>query len=285
MRSDFCRDTDSAPVRSLSACAAILGLVLLSGCDKAPGGQVVAVVDGHEITQQDVRAQALSEKITTKPALDAAAPRIVQQLVNRTVLSDYARENHLDRGPEYIARRRQLEETLLSYLALRKLVGKLDTPAPADVKAYVAANPLMFARRERLNLDQIQFPTAAAQQKMAELAKLDSLDAIAAKLRTDGVKFSRAPAYFDTGQVDRSLAEQIARLSDGEVFNLSAGGTTYFSEIKSRVPLATKPSDWEAQAQGNMQRKMLMDSVSSKIDNLKNAAKIEYDPAYRPKGK
>src|SRR4051812_31962541 len=143
---EFCKRNAFSGRRS-AAVALMIGASLLMGCQKKPGGQVVAVVGGHEITFQDVQAQAASENIN-KAALDAARPRIVQQLVDRTILADYARDNHLDRGPEYVARRRQMDETLLAYLAFRKLVGNLSSPTAAEAKSYIAANPLMFNQRE-----------------------------------------------------------------------------------------------------------------------------------------
>ena len=102
----------------------------LTACNKKPGGQVAAVVNGQEITQQDLRTEAVSQNLKSKAEFDAAAPGMVQRLVDRTVLSDYARKNNLDRGPEFVARRRQMEESLLAYLALRKLIGAFQRRAP-----------------------------------------------------------------------------------------------------------------------------------------------------------
>src|SRR3954468_1079301 len=168
---------------------AIMSAGLLSACNKEPGGQVVAVVDDQEITQQDVRAEAAANNITNKAALEAATPGIVGRLVDRTVLSDYARDNNLDRGPEYVARRRQMEESLLAYLALRKLVGNLEQPTKAEARSYIAANPITFSQRQRLTLDQVRFAKPAQYKTIQELARLPTLDAVEAKLRAGGVRF------------------------------------------------------------------------------------------------
>jgi EpsD family peptidyl-prolyl cis-trans isomerase len=268
---------------------AVSGLLMfaaffLAGCQKEPGGQVVAVVGDQEITQQDVRAQAAAEKITNKAALEAATPAIVQRLVDRSLLTGYARDNKLDRGPEYIARRRQLEESLLAYLGLRKLVGNLDSPTSAEAKAYVAANPWTFANRERLSLDQIRFASPSDHNVVRQLTRLGSLDAIAAKLTADGAQFSKAEAFFDTGTVDPRLANQIGRLPNGAIFDVTMGGTSYISQIKSRAPVVAAQSTWEPQALNILRSKMLRDIVQAKMDKLKSSTKIKYDPAYRPKG-
>jgi EpsD family peptidyl-prolyl cis-trans isomerase len=261
----------------------MLGAAALGGCNKHPGGQVVAVVDGVEITQQDVRAQAASENISNKAALEKATPAIVQRLVDRTILSDYARKNNLDRGPEYLARRRQLDETLLAYLALRKLVGNVQPPTAAEARAYVAANPLTFPQRQRLSLEQIRFPKPAQYRTVQELVRLKSLDAVAAKLRATGVKFVRLPTDFDTGTVDPRLAKQIAAMGDGEMFDLTMGNVSYISLIKGRSAVQTDPSTWQAQATEILRRQKLGEAMKAKINSLKKSTKIQYDAAYQPK--
>src|SRR4051794_17376243 len=166
-----------------------LAAATLSGCNKKPGGQVAAVVDGQEITDQDLRTEAVSQNLKSKTEFDAAAPTIVQRLVDRTVLSDYARKNNLDRGPEFVARRRQMEESLLAYLALRKLVGTVPAPGSAEVNRFIAENPLMFSQRRRLTLDQIHFKTPADPAELKRLTALDSPDQVEAQLRSKGIQY------------------------------------------------------------------------------------------------
>ena len=131
----------------------------LSACEKKPGGQVAAVVDGQEITDQDLRTEAVAENLKSKADFDAAAPNMVAKLVDRTVLSSYARKNNLDRGPR--VRRAPAPDggEPPRYLALRKLVGNIPSPTPAEVDRFIAENPLMFSQRQRLTLDQFRFNT------------------------------------------------------------------------------------------------------------------------------
>jgi EpsD family peptidyl-prolyl cis-trans isomerase len=262
---------------------AMMSAGLMSACNKEPGGQVVAVVDDQEITQQDVRAEAAANNITNKAALEEATAGIVRRLVDRTVLSDYARDNNLDRGPEYVGRRRQMEESLLAYLALRKLVGNLDQPTPGEARSYIAANPLTFAQRQRLTLDQVRFPKPAQYKAIQELVRLPTLDAVEAKLRAGGTRFVRVPADFDTGATDPSLAKKIAGLRDGDIFDLTMGGTTYISQIKGRTLIPTESSGWKAQAMNILRRKKLSDVLTARTNALKKSAKIRYDAAYQPK--
>jgi EpsD family peptidyl-prolyl cis-trans isomerase len=264
----------------------ILGAsLMIGGCAKKPGGQVVAVVNSQEITQQDVKAQAMSENINSKDALDKATPRLVQQLVDRTILAQYGHDQKIDRSPEYIARRRQMDESLLSYLALRKLVGQLKSPTNEDAKRFIATNPLMFADRQRLTLDQVRFAAPSDTLEIKQLTQSDDLGTLIARLNAKGIKFTRSAAYFDTGTVDPKLAAEIVKLGDGELFNLTLNGTCYMSEIKGRARVAGNPADWGNQAIQNIQRKSLDDAIKNKLTSLKAKAKVSYDAGYQPTSK
>ena len=257
----------------------------LSACDKKPGGQVAAVVDGQEITDQDLRTEAVAENLKSKADFDAAAPNMVAKLVDRTVLSSYARKNNLDRGPEYVARRRQMEESLLAYLALRKLVGNIPSPTPAEVDRFIAENPLMFSQRQRLTLDQFRFKTPADTAVLKRLTALDTPDQVEAALRSQGVQYSRTTAYFDSGTAPAPVSSQIMKVPDGEMFNVSMGGQSFISQIKSRSSAVDDQSKWHDEALTALRTAKLRSVVSQKVDDLKKSSKIDIDAAYQPKSK
>jgi hypothetical protein len=177
-----------------------------------------------------------------------------------------------------------MEESLLAHLALRKLVGNFERPTPADARVFIAQNPLAFAQRQRLSLEQIRFPKPAQYKTTQDLARLGSLDAVEARLRANGVKFTRVPADFDTGTVDAPLAKKIADLPDGAFFDLTMGNMTYISQIKGRTAVTSDRSAWEAQAINVIRNKKLNDVVKASMERLKKSTKIQYDAAYQPKG-
>jgi len=260
-----------------------LALLLLSGCSKQPGGQVLAVVNNDEITQQELRAQAAAENTPATVDFEALAPQLLDRVIQRNLLADYARDQGLDRGPEYVARRRQMEQMLLASLAIRKLVGTPPQPTAQQAQAYIAANPALFAGRERLTLEQLRFPTPKDMNVVRDAAKLDNLDAIEGKLREKGVAVQRGNAVLDTGAIPGDIARQIAVLPTGEIFDLTADGTTIISRIAARTPLATDKANWQRIAMAALQREQLAKAIGSKMEELRKNAKIKYDPDYQPK--
>lgn len=262
---------------------AALALAMLAGCDKKPGGQVVAVVNSEEITQQELRAEADAAGVPADRDLQSFAPAILNRVIERNLLADYARDQGLDRGPEYVARRRQLEQSLLATLGLRKLAGANAVPTPAEVQAFIRQNPATFAGRQKLTLDQIRFATPDSPERIKELTNLGSLDAIQARLRADKVPAARGTTSFDTGTVESQVAKQIAALPNGQIFDLSANGVTFISAITARAPAATPPTSWTPQATAMLRNERSRKALVDAMAKLRADAKIEYDPAFRPK--
>ena len=268
--------------RSTVALSALAALLVLGGCAKKPGGQVVAVVGNEEITQQELRAEALTAPPGTSQDFEAAAPGLLQRVIERNLLAEYARDQGLDRGPEYVARRRQLEQTLLASLGARKIAGSPKPPTDAQVRKFMTEASTWFAGRERLTLDQVSFPTPADPTQIKALTALESLDAIEQKLRTQKVKLDRARSVLDTGTIDPFIGKQIAALPNGEIFDLSTNGTTFIGTIVARAPNPT-PAAQATQAAGDaLLRGQSGKLVGEKIAALRKAAKITYDPAYQP---
>lgn len=261
----------------------ILALLLVAGCDKQPGGQVVAVVGNEEVTIKELQAETRNTARLTGPAAEAANATALKKLVDRNVLAEYARSEGLDRLPEYVERRRQFDQTLLAALAIRKLIGQPPKPTDAEVQAFIAANPTLFAGRQRLSLDQIRIATPPTTGGIKALTDLQDMNAIAARLRAQGTPFERGPAVLDTATIDASIGKQIAALPNGEVFDINRDGSTYITAITGRAPVPPEPSAWPPAAAATLRQEQAARKIEAEVARLKKAAGVRYDPAYQPK--
>jgi peptidyl-prolyl cis-trans isomerase C len=260
-----------------------LALVLVSGCSKKPGGQVIAVVNNEEITQQELQAEAQAARLPATADKRAATSSLLKRVIDRNLLATYARQQGLDRGTEYVMRRRLMEQSLLAELGLRKLAGKQSEPTAAEAQSFVAAHPTLFGQRQQLTLDQVQFPTLADAGRLKALSALPSMGAVVQQLEANGIVYTRGNPVLDTASLDPSVAQQITVLRNGEVFDISTGGQTFISAITARTSAAALPSAWAATAADAIKRQRLMKSVEGSMGKLRKDAKIQYDPAFKPK--
>lgn len=261
--------------------AAALAPMLLAGCSKQTGGQVVAVVNNKEITQNELRAEAAAEGYPANTDFQSIAPEVLQRVIERTLMAEYARNEGFDRSPEYLAQRRQTEETLLAALSVQKLAGPRKPPTSAEVQAFISANPTLFAGRERLQLDQLRFNTPQRRDRVKELAELNSIDAAEAGLKADKTQYTRVNVTVDTGSLDPSIARQIVALPVGQVFDLSVDGITFLNQIKARGPAPGNAEQWQLLARNILQRRNLETAAGDRLQKMRDAAKITIDDAYK----
>ncbi len=256
---------------------------MLAGCDKQPGGQVVAVVGSEEVTLKELRAEARTRSDSSGPEAEAANAAALKKLIDRNVLADFARAEGLDRDPDYVERRRQFDQTLLAALAIRKLAGAPASPSNAEVEAFVTANPTLFAGRQQLVLEEIRIPQPSDPAFVTTLTGLQDLDAISARLDARGIAFERGNAVLDTATIDPDIGRQIVALPDGEVFDITREGSVYFAIITGRRPAAADRQDWKAAAAQLLQRQRSGAAIEAEVARLRMAARIQYDTAYKPK--
>lgn len=263
-----------------------MALALLAGCNKQPGGQVVAVVNNDDITVQELNAEAKAAQLPAASANDKnAVAALLQRVIDRNLLADYAKREGLDRGPDYVSRKRQMDQALLADLAVRKLSGGRTNPSPAEVSAYIASNPLLFAERQNLALDQVRFPTPPQADVLKVITAAPTIEGVIAQLDAKGIKYVRGAASLDTGSIDASAVRQILALKPGEAFALSAAGQTFVSVVTGKAPVSIDKAAWPTIAANALRNQRLSKLMADSLKQLRTSAKIEYDPAYKPEKK
>src|ERR1043166_1152046 len=83
--------------RSTITVSLAMSMVLLAGCAKKAEGQVAAVVNGEEITLQEVNAELGDGNVPEGAAGAAARQTALQRIVQRRLLAQTARDEGLDK--------------------------------------------------------------------------------------------------------------------------------------------------------------------------------------------
>src|SRR5579875_1248809 len=109
-------------------------LLLLGGCGGKKGaesldkGQVVATVDGKDITTGELNAELMGVNVPQGERGKAIQQAALQQIVNRTILADLARDRGLDKTPMYLLQVRRGEDSLLVQMLQRQLASQIKPP-------------------------------------------------------------------------------------------------------------------------------------------------------------
>ena len=264
----------------LKTAAALACVLIISGCGREVGGQVAAVVGDDEITLQEINAEIGNAQVPKGADAKLIQQAALQRIVERRLLAGMARDDGVDKLPEYIIRQRQLDDALLVQL-LRDQAGRsIRVPSEAALDKYVAEHPNRFANRTLLRLDQIRFPMPTDPTKLRALEADHSIEAVAATLKGQGIAFERVPSTLDSSQLPPAVLTQIEALPAGEPFIVPDGGVVSVSVGNGRLPAPVVGAAARPIAVQMIRNEELAKNLEQRFKAKKAAVKIEYQPGF-----
>jgi EpsD family peptidyl-prolyl cis-trans isomerase len=260
----------------------IIALPAVSACsEKKPEGQVVAVVDGEEITIAELNHEAEAQG-AGNPSQPAVREAMLQQIIDRKLLASQAAEKGLDRSSDYLLASRRSNETLLASLLMRKVVGT-EEPYDADIEAFVNKNPAMFAQRRLFVVDQLEFgrPGDPALGRRIEAAK--SIDEMEALLAAAGVQRQRARKTWDSAQLPAELTKKLLSLGTGEPFVIVSTNPLIAGQLLSSSAAPVPAKAQRALAAQGLKQERSARSVEAWLENSRKGADIKYQKGFEPR--
>ncbi len=265
-----------------SFAALLLAGAVLAGCSKEVGGQVVAVVDGEEITLQEINAELaglpIAEGADLKPIRQAALQRIVE----RRLLANAAREDGIEETPDYIIRKRQMEDGLLVQMMGAKVGRTIKMPEGGEVDRYITENPNMFEGRTLLLVDQIRFGTPTKNEYLQGLSQAKTMQEVVAVLDRFGIKYSRQDGQIDTANLTASLVNQIKAVPATEPFVLPGGAMVSVNLIKATRAVPLGGDNARPAAVQGYRNKQIADALQKRMNDERETADIQYQAGYEP---
>jgi EpsD family peptidyl-prolyl cis-trans isomerase len=259
--------------------ALLLPVLALAACQKgAPEGQVIAKVNGEEITRAELNAELRNVKAGPKADAKAIQNSVLERLVLQKVVVQAAKQDELDKSQDYILASRKSDDTILSQLFARKIASGLRTPYPNDVQAFITNNPWRFAQREILLVTQVRAPAASVQEEW--LKPIDTLDQTMAVLKQHGVNFERGNAQLDTVTLDKDNYQRLTKLPPGVAFASRQGDLLVVSSIVDRRPMPLEGDTARDVALRLLQQQNGQQAFTNRVETLRKAAKVEYQSGF-----
>lgn len=257
--------------------------VALAACDKKPTGQVVAVVNGEEISQSELNQELQGANIPANADKKQVMRDVLQRVIDRRLLAQAAKEQGIDRDPAFVSAQRRMSEDLLVQMSAKKASDSIKVPNAAAIDKFVAENPAMFGQRMKLKLDQVAFEMPRNPEALKQFANDHSIDAVIATLTRLNMKFQRGAGAVDTGTVAPEMLKQIEGLPPGEPFIVPVQGKVVASVITGREPIALTPEQVRPIAVEAIRNKELTGIGTSRLKDARAKAKIEYGTDFAPK--
>jgi len=259
-----------------SNAALILGVtaLLLAGCGETkdkpsekqgaapqlPASPTIATVGSDEIKAYELAnemrlAGVPMGKDKEKPD-DQVTKRFMRELVQRKYLVQKAIAEKLDRDPGFLVESQRQRDQLLANMYLQRAVA--DTSLSGSrIEAYEANHPLMFAKRQALEIEQIIFPLSQASKQVPEAAKgAKTLEEVAQLLKTRGISFNRGEGEIGSGDMPPEVFEMMQKKSADNVFFTARGSNGVFFVVKE-----IKPQPLTGEAATQLAKRMLLNEV------------------------
>lgn len=268
------------------AAAAVVSLMGLAGCHngpKTPTGQVVATVDGAEITTTELKQELAGFRSSDPKAYDIAKRRALQNIVARKLVAKEARSQHLDQTPDFAVKQQRLNELLLAEAYQAKILSAVPAATPEDVDRFVAAHPDMFAARKIFQLDQITTPPLN-DRLQKELRPVNTLAEAEALLNREHVPFRRATSELDALAAGPQLVDVLLKQGATDLIILPSAQTWSINQVKSsRVAPFTGDNarKYATSAITNDRQKQVLGKTFSQIVST-GRSKVSYAKGYEP---
>ncbi len=272
-------------LKSVSLIALTSLSLTLAGCQKKAEGQVVAIVNGEEITLNELNGEITELNVPANADKKLVRAEVLQRMVERRLLAQAAKDSGLDRDPNYISQERRLKERLLVQMYGKKAFDTVAVPDTAKVDQYISSHPQLFADRTRYRLDQIQFDAPADVNRLKELGTAHSMGEVAAWLNKQGIKFQRGASAMDSAVIPPETMAKIRALPAGEPFIVPNAGKILVSVITGSEPVVLTPDQARPLATQAMRQEELNKIGNDRLNEAKAKAKIEYQPGYEPPAK
>lgn len=260
---------------------AVSPLAFLAGCGHAkPEGQVIATVNGQEITRPELNAALPNRgEVSGK---NAARIRNValDQVIMQQLVAQEARRQGLDKSQDYLLASKRADAQILAELLSRRVVQQLRQPYAQNVEQFVKTNPGRFADRQVLAVEQIRFSAATFDPQ--KLKDVHSLDAAAALLTQAKVPFERGRVAVDTLNLDADALRQLKALPPGEPFLSTAGTTAILSNIVGRQPAALEGEVAQRAGLEVLRQMAARAALAKQLEALRQKAQIDYQPGFGP---
>jgi EpsD family peptidyl-prolyl cis-trans isomerase len=171
--------------------------------------------------------------------------RVMGDLISRKYLVRQALDAKLDREPGVLLDILRSRELVLANAAITRNVGaKVSALSKADLDRYIANNPMKFANRQLMAIEQITFAIGPNTQAIVDATReVKSLDEVDQKLKQLDVPHGRSLGSMSSGDLPDNLAGQMQTRKPDDIFFIRAGSNGVFLQVKNGE---TRPLTGEA---------------------------------------
>lgn len=237
--------------------------------------QIVAKLNNREITISDLRNEMA--RLGLSPNAENSERVALENIVNRALLVDAARDAKLNRQPEALRRMAVAQEQALADLYLAT-ASQPPEPTPTEIENFISSNPSLFSKRRIYSFSVLSLPTENFdQEKLSPLFdEAADFTALAKALDDEKIAYSIAPAVQPSNAFPEAIRKQLAQYSERDNIVIQGDATTQIMKITDVKSAPTPDKDASAIARQALLQQSARDRAKSLLESLKGKSTISY---------
>lgn len=264
-------------------------VAVLCGCggnknDGTTPTQVVAKVNGSEISVHQVNALMGSRQFPSTDAADQARLQALNKLIEQQLAYDQALERKLDRTPDVVMAIESMKREIVARAYLEQVLSGLSEPSKDEIRDYYRSNPALFSNRKIYTLQELAVEPKAEilDELKAKAASGATLEEIAEWLKSQNVEFRSNAVSRAAEQIGLELLPQVAQLKDGEMTVFQGPKNYLVVRVAASKLKPIGEQDAQARISQFLRNKRAREMVAQEIRRLKEEATIEYVGEIKP---
>jgi EpsD family peptidyl-prolyl cis-trans isomerase len=272
--------TIRAAVTSARASSLVLIAISCASCLQQESAETTAtepaaIVDGTAISHQSVVAAVPEGDLTQRNAQ-------LDTFISEQLLANAAVRDNIDKDAAVVS---ALETSRRQTLALAYITTKskaLPKPTSAEIAAFYAEHPELFAQRRIFRLQEIaiQIPPERIANVTERFRDLTTFNDRARWLEQEGLSFTTGVTVKPAEDIPADLLSVLSKLQDGDAFNMPTENglaTVQITGIEDQ-PLSLEQAKSFIEQYLNNQR--LGEMINQETRRLRESAVIEYIRPY-----
>jgi EpsD family peptidyl-prolyl cis-trans isomerase len=268
--------------RNVGLIAVVFIALLVAGCGEPKqtvASQTAAKVNEDEITVHQINAElqrATRGNIPQGANAKAASKRILDGLINQTLLVQQAKEAKLDRDPQVLQLLESSRRQILAQAYIEREAAA-SPPTQEEIKDFYAKNPDLFEKRRVYAFREFLFERAKFSDEIRDQLKgVKSPADIAKVLNTAGIRYRETNSTRPAEALPIEALPRIAKLAKGDSLAFTdknlANVLMLLDYAEQSVPLE-RATPLIKQYLLNIKKREI---AQNKVKELRNKGRIEY---------
>ena len=198
-------------------------MLVMAGCSKHDeaskgGSQVVAKVNGNEITVHQLNFALSKAGKIDQAQLKPASEKVLQQMVDIELLKQKALDAKLDRDPNVLQVLEATRQQLLAQAYMQKVASKQAAPSNDEIKKFYDTHPELFSERNVYVIQEfvVQNGNEHVSEIEAGINNVKTADELGKWLKDNNYAFNANASRKAAEQLPLDLLKKLNTLKEGD---------------------------------------------------------------------